>query len=61
MTFEEAKAELSNYVRAGGLSNLSPWISWSSAETEITLDGDFDIDLLEAIVTYIRRVNAENT
>ena len=52
---QKVKKILGNTIRENGnLSNLSEYVSWTKGDNEITLDGDFTIDELEAIVWWMK-------
>lgn len=43
----------------GTLGCLGPWVSWHTGDTEPSLDGDFELVELEAIITWIRATQEE--
>lgn len=55
MTLERAKEILKPYIGLDkGLENsTSPYIDWNFGDSTITLDGEFELELLEALVIYL--------
>lgn len=50
-----------DYREAGGLSEsyCSGWVSFGRGDSEICLDGDFNLDELRAIVKFLENREAE--
>jgi len=58
MTFDEAKIALAGDIQEDGhLYNLGHYMYWRKGDTMITLDCEFSIDELEAIVVYVKEMN----
>jgi hypothetical protein len=55
MTIDEAKQILLDDIQAdGGLYNLGHYLSWTPGDKTITLDDQFELDELEAIVVWVQ-------
>lgn len=55
MTLEEAKEILKDEIQPDlGLYCLGHYMAWTPGDKSITLDCSFDVEELEAIVTYIK-------
>jgi len=62
MTFDEAKEILKGKIKPnGGLFCGGHYMSWTPGDKEITLDCRFDIEELEAIVTYMKSYPSNNS
>ncbi len=47
--------EITEWIQPDGhLHCLSPWVSWYPRDVRICLDGEFTIEELEALVSYMR-------
>ena len=57
MTKSDAEEILDFAIRPNGdLFNLGQYIAWNVGDKDITLDADFSIDELEAIVWWMKNV-----
>ena len=55
MTLDKAQEILADFITPEGeLYGLGAYLSWAKGRKYIVLDGEFDIEMLEALVVYTK-------